>query len=58
MEIPAPTLEPLCEFLVELGSPIELGDAPRGGGRPNETICDYLVALRKQREVNEKQRTY
>lgn len=31
--IPTPTLEPLCEFLVELSAPIEMGDAPRGRRR-------------------------
>ncbi|MGH1358202.1 MAG: DUF3237 domain-containing protein [Burkholderiaceae bacterium] len=33
MNIPEPKLIFLCEFLVELGTPIEMGEAPRGRRR-------------------------
>ncbi len=33
MNIPEPRLEFLCEFLVELAAPVEMGNAPRGRRR-------------------------
>ena len=33
MNIPEPRLVYLCEFVVELGAPIEMGEAPRGRRR-------------------------
>ena len=51
MNIPTPRLEPLCEFLVELSAPIEMGDAPRGRRRIIPIIGGKVTGERLQGHI-------
>lgn len=51
MNIPQPTLVPLCEFRVELAAPLEMGAAPKGRRRIIPIIGGRVTGERLNGEI-------